>query len=304
MLGSIEVDVVDHRRERGRLTRTGRASYEDQTALGVRELLEDRRHAEVLQRGDTGRDQAERRRHASLIAEQIDAETSLLLKRVGEVEFPGAFKLLDLLIRQHRVHHLLDVERLAARVRGRDERAVGADDRRNARRYMEVSAVALDDQLKQLVDVDLIQRLLLDGLPRRHLRDISLRLGHGARPGLTVRRLIVDAHHFRHTKYSSLTQLRPSTLHDRALAAALSIFPRHWRYIATHLKTTNPDKPHPRNRTGPPNIISDDLHRTQVPSDLNAPQGSCPPSRFVTKPQLPTPVYLHGKVIIPAAGSN
>src|SRR6185503_20021364 len=61
VLGALAVDLVDQRRERRRLTGTGRAGDEHEAARLVAERMERRGDAELLERLDLGRDQAERR---------------------------------------------------------------------------------------------------------------------------------------------------------------------------------------------------------------------------------------------------
>ena len=53
------VDLVDHRRQRRRLARAGRAGDEHEAARLVAKLVHDRRQAELLDRQDLRRDQAE-----------------------------------------------------------------------------------------------------------------------------------------------------------------------------------------------------------------------------------------------------
>jgi hypothetical protein len=61
VVGPGPVDQVDHRRERGRLTGARRAGHEDEAARLLGELGECRRHPELLERLELGRDHAERR---------------------------------------------------------------------------------------------------------------------------------------------------------------------------------------------------------------------------------------------------
>ena len=69
------VDVVDHRRERRRLSRAGGAGDEDQAPVLVREPGDAGRHAQLLEARDVARDDAERERDRAPLAVDVDAET-------------------------------------------------------------------------------------------------------------------------------------------------------------------------------------------------------------------------------------
>ncbi len=79
------VDVVDHRRERGRLARAGRTGDEHQTALLLGQPTADRREPELLHRRDAGQHAPQHETDGSALAEDVDAEASEPGERVGEV---------------------------------------------------------------------------------------------------------------------------------------------------------------------------------------------------------------------------
>src|SRR5205823_3020105 len=56
---ALGVDLVDHGRERGRLSGTGRTGNENQASRQAAELFQYRRQTELLERRDTGRDHPE-----------------------------------------------------------------------------------------------------------------------------------------------------------------------------------------------------------------------------------------------------
>ena len=62
VVGLVAIDLVDHRRERGRLARAGRTGDEDETARLHRELTQRWRQPELLERPQLLRDVPERGR--------------------------------------------------------------------------------------------------------------------------------------------------------------------------------------------------------------------------------------------------
>ena len=68
------VDVVEQRGERRRLARAGRAGDEHEAARVVGEFVELRRHVELFEAADVGRDQPEGGRDALALEEHVDAE--------------------------------------------------------------------------------------------------------------------------------------------------------------------------------------------------------------------------------------
>src|SRR3546814_11039543 len=68
------VDVVDHRRQRGRLARAGRAGHQDQALRLVDQVLEDLRAAQVLEGEHPGRNGAEYRAGAAVLFDRVDPE--------------------------------------------------------------------------------------------------------------------------------------------------------------------------------------------------------------------------------------
>ena len=69
------VDVVDHRRQRGGFTRTGRAGYQDQTAWIFGNFLENARRTQFFQRQNGARNGTEYGGRAAFGHKGVDAET-------------------------------------------------------------------------------------------------------------------------------------------------------------------------------------------------------------------------------------
>ena len=82
------VDPVEERGERRRLAGAGRAGDEDEPARLVGEVVEPRRHPELLERLDRLRDQPEGGADARALEVGVDAEAREAGNRVGEVELP------------------------------------------------------------------------------------------------------------------------------------------------------------------------------------------------------------------------
>ena len=103
------VDLVDHRRQRGRLARAGRAGDEHEAARLARELVHGRRQAELVDRGQPERDQAERGADRAALVVGVDAEARVAGDRVGEVELPVGLQALALVAGEDRVDDLARV---------------------------------------------------------------------------------------------------------------------------------------------------------------------------------------------------
>ena len=147
------VDLVDHRRERGRLARAGRARDEDEAARLRREVLEDRRKPELLERLQLGRDQAEGRAEALALEVDVDAEAREAGDRVGDVDLALRLEVLLLLGGEDAVEHPLRVLGAeAGELVEALEAAVDADDGLGADRDVQVRGAAHDNLLEQVVD--------------------------------------------------------------------------------------------------------------------------------------------------------
>ncbi len=148
------VDLVDDGRQRGRLARAGRARDEHEAARLLRHLVQRARHAELVERLDDGRDQAERRPDRRALVIGVDTEAGASRDRVGEVDLPLGLEALTLVVGEDRVDDL-------PRHLGRHDRVVvqrrqppaHADRRVSSRGQMQVGGVALDDLEQQVGEV-------------------------------------------------------------------------------------------------------------------------------------------------------
>jgi hypothetical protein len=147
------VDVVDDRRERGRLARAGRARHEHQAFREIGELRDRGRQLELLGGEDLLGDDPEHRARAVLLHEIVGAEARHAGQAVGEVEVAGGLVLGPLL-----GGHDLAQERAQRRVgeRGlpvdRIEISLRAQARRRARGEVQVGAGSLLQRNQQRID--------------------------------------------------------------------------------------------------------------------------------------------------------
>ena len=130
------VDVVEHRRERRRLARAGRARDEHEPAVLLGEALHARRQAQLLEARDVAGDHAERERDVAALAVGVDAETGQALGGVRDVEVAALVEHLQPLGRDagHRLEGAEQVLLVQRRtVLQRPDRAVATQHRRLVR---------------------------------------------------------------------------------------------------------------------------------------------------------------------------
>ena len=174
VLVALRVDVVDHRRERRRFSRAGRPGAEDESALLVADLLEDRRQEQLADRQDAGRDDAQHEADRAPLLEDVASEASEVRHGVGDVDLEVVLELL-LLPSGH------DGERHRDRVflhepphvRHRREHSVDPEDRERAHLEVEVGRLALHGDLQEIVDVHGLLPLLCADSLRRSGREIK-----------------------------------------------------------------------------------------------------------------------------------
>src|SRR6185437_10588536 len=109
------VDLVDHRRERRRLAASGGPRHEHEPARLVRELRDDRRKPELLEREDLERNRTKRARDVVALHEDVGAKTREPAHAEREVELVVLLELNLLLFGQNRVAEALGVDRLELR---------------------------------------------------------------------------------------------------------------------------------------------------------------------------------------------
>ena len=105
------VDDVDHRRERRRLARAGRARQQHEPARLEREVVGDRRRAELLEREDALGDEAQRDGDRAELAEHVDAEPPEPFRRMREVDLVTLLELVALARRHQPERRGLDPQR-------------------------------------------------------------------------------------------------------------------------------------------------------------------------------------------------
>ena len=103
------VDLVDHRRQRGRLARPGRTGHEHEATRAARELVHGRGQPQLIDRGQAVRNQAEGRTDRAALVIGVDAEARVTGDRVGEVELPVGLQALALIAGEDRVDDLAGV---------------------------------------------------------------------------------------------------------------------------------------------------------------------------------------------------
>ncbi len=147
------VDLVHHRRQRGRFARAGRPGDQHDAARLVGDLGEDLWRLQVLERQDLRRNRAHHRRGAALLHERVDAEACQVRHREREVALevflvelalPVAHDVVD-----HRVHFLV----LHRRHVDAPHVAMHADHRRQPRGQMQVRCLVLDHEGEQLGEI-------------------------------------------------------------------------------------------------------------------------------------------------------
>ncbi len=143
------VAEIEHRRERGRFARAGRADHQDQAALLHDDFLEDLRHAERIQRGNTGRDVAHHDRGRALLAESADAEAADALHRQRRIELHLVLVHLDLALGQDVVKELLHGVGRHDGLVDRHGDAVDLDVDRRAHRNEDVRRLLVGHDLEQ-----------------------------------------------------------------------------------------------------------------------------------------------------------
>lgn len=98
------VDMIDHGRERGRFSRSGRAGHKYHPARVIRDLREDPGALQVFERQDVGGDGTKYRARSPIVVEGVDAEARETRDLEGEVALQELLVVLALLV----VHDVVD----------------------------------------------------------------------------------------------------------------------------------------------------------------------------------------------------
>ena len=109
MTVAVAVAVIDHRRQRGRFTRTGTADENHQAALGHRDILQYRRQVQFFKAGDFRVDDTQHHAGAAALNEGVDTKTRHARQRDGKVTFLVFLELGNLLVVHDRTRQHLGV---------------------------------------------------------------------------------------------------------------------------------------------------------------------------------------------------
>ena len=156
---SLAVDLVDHRRECGRFSRSSRSGNQNQTAWLAAQLLDDRRQTEFAEPEYLVGNLPKRGRDRAALMEDVRAEPGEAFEAEREVEFEVLFEPLFLLVGEDRVDEFLGFGGVERRVVERRENAVDPDLGRGVRRQMEVRRALAGHLLEHLVQSQLHMRI-------------------------------------------------------------------------------------------------------------------------------------------------
>ncbi|ENO74969.1 twitching motility protein PilT [Thauera sp. 63] len=147
------VDVVDHRRERGRFAGAGRAGNQYDAARLVGDLLEDLRAVQLFERQHLGRNGPEHGAGAAVLVERVYTEAGEVGNREREIALPGFLELLALPVVHDVVHHGMHFLVLHGRQVDAAHVAMHTDHGRQARRKVKVGSLVLDGEGEEFGDV-------------------------------------------------------------------------------------------------------------------------------------------------------
>ena len=143
------VDLVEHRRERRRLTGSRRPGDEHESTRPLCERGENRRQAQFLEAADLLGDQSIDCADRAALVEHVHAEARETLDTKREVELEGLFEPLLLRIGEHAVGELLRIGRRQCRTIQACQVAMDSDLGRRVRGDVEVRSLHLHQRLQQ-----------------------------------------------------------------------------------------------------------------------------------------------------------
>ena len=146
------VQVIDHRRERGRLAGAGGAGDQHHALVVVAEFLDDGRQRQSVDARDVLRDRAKRRAEAGFLAEHVDAETPAVGRHIGEVEVVALAEVFVLVLGEDLGEITLELRIADVAELDRHQVAVHAQHGRHADGQVHVGAVLLHAKLQERVD--------------------------------------------------------------------------------------------------------------------------------------------------------
>ena len=143
------VDLVDHRRQRGGLTGSGRTGHQHEAARPLGERREHLRQVQLLEAADLLRNQPVDRADRAALIEHVHAEARQALDAEREVELQRLLESLLLRVGQHAVGELLGFRRIHVSARQPHEVSVDTHLRRCGGGDMEVRALHLHHRVQQ-----------------------------------------------------------------------------------------------------------------------------------------------------------
>ena len=156
--GTVDVDVMDHRRQRRRLARAGRAGHEDDPALLLRHAGHDGRQRQLFDRADAVGNGTRYERDTAALLARIDPKPRDVGDLARDVDLVALLELvMPHALAQHLVQHLLCVAGLKRRpllAAQRRELAVDASHRDRAGLQVQIGSVASDERAQCQVNVD------------------------------------------------------------------------------------------------------------------------------------------------------
>ena len=167
------VDVVHHRRQRGRLARTGRAGDQDQALRLVDQFAEHLGRGQVVQRQHLGGNGTEHRTGATVLVEGVDAETRQTGDLEGEVDFEQFLEIAPHLVGHDVVDQRMDLFVVQRRDIDTAHVAIDADHRRQAGRQVQVRSLVLHRKGEKFCDIHV--PVPLGRFPVRRSRDPVVR---------------------------------------------------------------------------------------------------------------------------------
>ena len=153
MAGRSAVAVIDHRRQRGRLARTGGADDQHQPARRHDDVLQRLRQLQFLDAGNHAADRADDHAHFAALFEHVDAEPAGIGQRQRHVQLQIAFELRHLALVHQRIGDLFDHARRQAGIAERIQLAFDLDVHRRTGGQEHVGRVFVRHQLQEIADI-------------------------------------------------------------------------------------------------------------------------------------------------------
>ena len=148
---AVLVAMADHRRQRVRLARAGRAHHDDQPALGHHHVLQHRRQLQFADRRDLGLDRAQHHPAAAHLHERVDAEAPDAGGADREVHLLAFLELGGLTVVHQGARQFGGVAGRQRHAGHRYHLAVDLERRRKLGRQEQIGAIAAEHQPQQVL---------------------------------------------------------------------------------------------------------------------------------------------------------